>query len=219
MNDDKQVVQNETTAPPQPTLEDVYREYNVEGVAQQFQPATAPQAPQPESVNTPDPVTDPDGYRRFQLDQVHRQHALQQSLQQHGSIVQALYADHIRRQLETDVKRAVDYIKPKFGDGVDGELLEVALDNEARRDPRFHQLWENRGKNPAAWQKALDGFAGKYASKFAMRSDPQLAENQRAVRASQEAHASTRAAPATDEWDNLSPSEFEARWRALTNDA
>lgn len=218
MSEPEQVTQNEQTAPPQPTLEDVYKEYNVEGVAQQFQTATAPQAPPPEPVHAPDPVSDPDGYRRFSLERVHREHALEQSLQQHGSVVQALYADHIRRQVEADVKRAVDYLKPKFGDSVEPELLEVALDNEARRDPRFKKLWDNRANNSTAWNKAMDGFAAKYASKFAVRPDPQLAENQRAVKASQEAHASTRGAPAQDEWDNLSPGEFDAKWRAMLND-
>lgn len=218
MSDEENVVQNEPTAPLQPTLEDVYREYNVEGVARQFNAATAPKAPQADPVpqDAPDPVTDPDGYRRFQLDQVHRTHSIQKSLQEHGDIVQKLYADHVQKQVETDINRAVDYLKPKFGDGVDNELLEIALDREARKDPRFMQLWENRAKNPAAWQKALDGFAGKYAGKFSVRPDPQLAENQRAARASQ--GNPTRRAP-TDEWDNLSPGEFEAKWRSLMNDA
>lgn len=209
--------QNEQTAGP--TLEDVYREYNVEGIAQQFQAATAPKAPQAEVVSdAPDPVTDPDAYRRFQLDQVHRTHEIQQSLQKHGDIVQALYADHMRKQVEADVKRAVDYLQPKF-DGVDPELLEVALDNKARRDPRFQKLWEDRSKNPAAWNKALDAFAGEYSKKFSVKSDPQLAENQRAVRASQEAQASTRRAADVNEWDGLSKAEFDAKWRAMLNDA
>lgn len=218
MSEQEQVQQNEQTAAPEPTLEDVYKEYNVEGVAQQFQAATAKEAPRPEITDAPDPVTDPDGYRRFQLDQVHRTHDIQQSLQQYGSTVQALVADQQRRQIEADVKNAVDYLKPKFGDAVDADLLETALDNEARRDPRFLKLWESRGTNPTAWKKALDGFSGKYASKFAVRSDPQLMENQRAIRASQEVHTSNRQAPTNDEWGNLSPAEFESKWRSLVND-
>lgn len=218
MSDEEQVQQNEQTAAPEPTLEDVYKEYNVEGVAQQFQQATAKEAPRPEVVDAPDPVTDPDGYRRFQLDQVHRTHDIQQSLQQYGSTVQALLADQQRRQVEADVKKAVEYIQPKFGDTVDQDFLETALDNEARRDPRFLKLWENRAANPAAWKKALDGFAGKYTSKFSVRSDPQLMENQRAIKASQEVKSSSNKAPDTDEWGNLSQEEFERKWRALVND-
>ena len=217
MSEQEQVTQNEQTAEPQPTLEDVYKEYNVEGVAQQFQAATAKEAPRPEVVDAPDPVTDPDGYRRFQLDQAHRTHDIQQSLQQYGSTVQALLADQQRRQVEADVKRAVEYLQPKFGDSVDADLLETALDNEARRDPRFLKLWENREANPTAWKKAMDGFAGKYSSKFSVRSDPQLMENQRAIRASQEVHSSARQSQESDEWANLSQEDFSRKWRDLVN--
>lgn len=210
--------QNETTVDSQPTLDDVYKEYGVEGVAQQFQAATAPQAPPTEApVNVPDPVTDPDGYQRFQVSQFQSQKRLQESLQQYGSAVSSIIEQEQRRQLEADINKSVDYVKSKVEGDVDRDLLEVALDLEARRDPRFLQMFTNRTKNPQAWEKALDAFSRKASGKFALRTDPQLAENQRAIKASQQQSGTTRTPSKNEEWDGLSEQEFQSKWRSIVD--
>lgn len=207
--------QNEQTADSQTTLDDVYKQYGVEGVSRQFQAATAPKPLPTEEPIIPDPVLDPESYKRFQMDQFQRNRQLQESLNQYGSVVSDIVAKEQHRQLEADVNRAVDYVKSKIEGDVDRDLLEVALDLEARRDPRFMQMFEQRGKNPEAWNKALDAFSRKASSKFAMRADPQLVENQRAIKASQQQSGTTRAPAKEDDWEGLSGSEFEAKWRQL----
>lgn len=210
--------QNETTADSQPTLDDVYKEYGVEGVAQQFQAATAQQAPPPEApISVPDPVTDPDGYQRFQSSQFQNQKRLQESLQQYGAAVSNIVEQEQRRQLEADINKSVDYVKSKVEGDIDRYMLEVALDLEARRDPRFLQMFANRGKNPQAWDKALDAFSRKVSGKFSVRTDPQLTENQRALKASQKQSGTTRAASENEEWESLSDQEFQSRWRNLVD--
>jgi hypothetical protein len=209
--------QTEPAADSQPTLDDVYKEYGVEGAAKQFQAATAQPAPSAEDPDVPDPVVDPDGYKRFQSRQMSEQKKLQESLNQYGSVVTNMVHQEQRRQLEADVNTAVDYVKSKIEGDVDRDMLEVALDLEARRDPRFLQVFADRGKNPQAWNKALDAFSRKASGKFAVRSDPQLAENQRAVKASQQAQATTKAQSANDEWSELSPADFDAKWRQMVN--
>ncbi len=209
--------QTEPAADSQPTLDDVYKEYGVEGVAKQFQAATAQQAPSAEEPDVPDPVVDPDGYKRFQSRQVGEQKKLQESLNQYGSVVTNMVMQEQRRQLEADVNKAVDYVKSKIEGDVDRDMLEVALDLEARRDPRFLQVFADRGKNPQAWNKALDAFSRKASGKFAVRSDSQLAENQRAVKASQQAQATTKAQSVNDEWSDLSPADFDNKWRQMVN--
>jgi hypothetical protein len=200
----------------QQTLDDVYKEYNVEGVSRQFQAATAPQARPPEQPQSiPDPITEPDRYRSYQAEMVNSQRNVQETLNQYGQVVSSLYQQEVVRNLEADINRAVDVVKSKIDGDIDRDMIEVALDLEARRDPRFRQLFEERQQKPQAWNKALEAFSRKAGDKFAMRADPQLAENQRAIRASQKTQATTRSTSQNDEWANLSPSEFEQKWSQL----
>lgn len=206
--------------PPESTLEDVYKEFNVEQQAQQFQAATVQNPPiqgfqPPQEPVVPDPVTEAEAFRRWQLDQFSRTNEAQQTLQAlHGQFQQIAYAE-ARRQTETDIGRAVELANKRLN--ADPQMVAVALDLESRRDPRFLKLWEGRNQNPQAWEKALDAWSRKMDGKFAVRADPQLAENQRAVRMSQQAMSGNRAAP-SDDWSNLSKDEFEHRWSQLVND-
>jgi hypothetical protein len=57
---------------------------------------------------------------------------------------------------------------------LDPDVVEISLGAEARKDPRFLIIWQNRGKNPKAYSEAIKAFSGKLAKKFAMRADPQI---------------------------------------------
>lgn len=214
----EQVSQAQPESTPEATLDDVYKEYGVEQQTQQFQAATAPlpYLPQaPEAPIIPDPVTDVDAFRQWQTQQFHQNNSLQQTLQElNGRFAQVSQAE-ARRQVETDVSRAVEMVNKRLG--ADPQMVEVALDLEARRDPRFQKLWEGRQQNPQAWEKALDAWGRKMDGKFSVRADPQLAENQRAARASQQALGGSRQTSSTEEWDNLAPGDFDSRWRQLIN--
>ena len=74
--------------------------------------------------------------------------------------------------------------------------MEIALGAEANRDNRFLTIWQNRQKNPQAYDQALKAFSSKLGKKFAMRVDPQIAENQRALK---EATSSTKATTAPEQ--------------------
>lgn len=215
-NEQVSAAQPEST--PEATLDDVYKEYGVEQQAQQFQAATAPlpYLPQaPEAPVIPDPVTDVDAFRQWQTNQFHQNNALQQTLQElNGRFAQVSQAE-ARRQVEADVSRAVEMVNKRLG--ADPQMVEVALDLEARRDPRFQKLWEGRQQNPQAWEKALDAWGRKMDGKFSVRADPQLVENQRAAKVSQQALGGPRQANSNEEWDNLAPGDFDHRWRQLIN--
>lgn len=221
MNDEiEQVSESQPESTPEPTLDDVYKEFGVEQQAQQFQAATAP-APTPQGFtpptepNIPDPVTDVDAFRQWQMQQFHQNNSVQKTLQElNGRFQEISQAEH-KRQVEADISRAVEIVNKRLA--ADPHLIEVALDLEARKDPRFQKLWEGRRQNPAAWDKALDAWSRKMDGKLAVRADPQLTENQRAARASQQAIGGSRNSSPREEWDRLDAGEFDSKWRALVN--
>lgn len=195
----KQQIQQPTQTEPAPaaTLDDVYRKFNVDAMVDDFAARTQPAArtePDPDTtrqttaeVVVPDPVTDPEGFKKF-VGQDHQSRlALRQSLQQVSQQVSAFEAKQLRTQEEADIKRAVEIVNAELK--ADPDFVEVALGAKARKDPRFLKLYENRHKAPDAWQAALKAVTAELGDKFALRADPQLVENQRAMRTAQQAMA------------------------------
>jgi hypothetical protein len=176
------------------TLDDVYSKYKVEDTAQEFkaQPSQQqqPQAPvqpvqpvQDQHIAIPDPTLDPTGHRAFMADQQKNFGALRQALQSMAGEIQKDRIARAQAVEEADIKRAVDQVNSHLGDSkLDPDVVEISLGAEARRDPRFLALWNNRSKNPAAFQAGVKAFANKLAQKFSMRVDPQIAENRRALK-------------------------------------
>ena len=208
-------------APPESSLEDVYKEFNVEQQAQQFQTATVQKPPiqgyqPPAEPVVPDPVTEADAFRRWQMEQFHQTSQAHQNLQALQGQLQQMTQSEALRQTQVDIGRAVEVVNKRLN--ADPQMVAVALDLESRQDPRFLRLWENRNQNPQAWEKALDAWSRKMDGKFSVRADPQLAENHRAARMSQQAMASTPRANPSADWDALSSDEFDHKWRQLVND-
>ena len=71
----------------------------------------------------------------------------------------------------------------------DPDFIEVSIAHRARKDPKFMQLWKNRDQNSQAWNAGLKALANELGEKFSMRADPQLAENLRAAKQSQQSQA------------------------------
>ena len=202
--------QSETTqtsapeAPQETTLEDVYKTYNVEETAQSFSAKQSEQQPQPQqqtqhvqpvqdqNIPIPDPTLDPTGYKAWESARYKDQIALRQAL--HG-MAGEIQKDRIARAQaaeEADIKKAVESVNQHLGEAkLDPDVVEISLGAEARRDKRFLSLWENRHKNPKAYQEGVKAFAGKLAKKFAMRVDPQIAENHRALKEATSTKATT----------------------------
>lgn len=210
--------QTQAPAPQEPSgLEKVYSDFKIEDQAASFQPQPAAQpAPQavpqvPFTPKAPDPF-DPN-FQQYMgnLAQVAAQtnNALHQTRTELTQMQQALQ----RQRVEADIKSAVGKITEKAG--IEPEIAEVALEAKARKDPRFLAVWNNRDKNPKAFEAAIAAVAQEFQSKYTVRQDPQLAENQRAIKASQQQMATTTKANAQDEWASMTPSERQQRVRAL----
>jgi hypothetical protein len=214
-----EVTQASTEQPQETTLEDVYKTYNVEETAQSFsakpeQQQTQAQPAQPvqdQNIPIPDPTLDPTGYKNWETARYKDQQALRQALQGIAGEIQKERVARAQAKEEADIKRAVESVNQHLGDSkLDPDVVEISLGAEARRDPRFLKLWENREKNPKAFQEGIKAFAGKLSKKFSMRVDPQIAENQRALKEATSTKATTAPEDSlTDKLGKLTGAEFD----------
>lgn len=194
-------------------LDKVYKDFNIEADAAEFKPQ-APQQPQPQAPvapKAPDPFS-PD-FPAYQQHLATGLTALNQALAQTKGELTSMQRQLVQERTEADIKQAVGKIVEKSG--LDPDIAEVALQAKARQDPRFLKIWNNRTQNPTAYQAALEAVATEFQSKFTVKQDPQLVENQRAVQASRNAMATTQKTSDQDEWAKLSPSERQAKVQVL----
>ncbi len=204
----------ENTAAPQPSLEDISKEFSVEEQTRSF--TAQPQPPQPvyhaPPPQVPDPVINPDAFLQYAWQQNPAVPQLTNQLQQVSAKLQAFEHQQAQAKLEADVNRAVSKVNEKLK--VDPLLAEAALEAEYRRNPTFKHIWDNRDRNPAAFDRALEVMGNQLSTRFAVRTDPQLLENQRAAVSSQRTMATNpQSNPAMDAL-KMPQGEFEAWWEA-----
>lgn len=192
--------------PETPTgLEKVYKDFNIEDTAQSFQP----QSPQPAAPAAPPKVPDPfdPNFPAYQQQLAQGLTALSQGMSELQKQQTQLQATLAKERTEADIKKAAGTIAEKAG--IKENLAEIALEARARQDPKFLAIWNNRHKNPKALNAALEALSGEVKEEFTVRQDPQLVENQRAVKASQQQMATTTKETETDKWAAMTPNERE----------
>ena len=207
--------QTQTTV--EPSLDDVYKQFNVQEAAQSF---TAQPAKQ-ETVTTvpstvPDPALDIEGFKQWAAQTHTADQEIRQTLTTVNKRLSDFEQERVRVREEADLQKAVGVLKEKVP-GADDEFLEIALAHKARKDPKLLSIWENRGKNPQALEAALRAVGNEFAQKFSLKADPQLAENTRAMKASRDQKATTQAPSADEKWANQTPQEFARAWDNLIN--
>jgi hypothetical protein len=199
-------------AEPQPQgLEKVYADFKIEDQAASFQPQSPSPAPQQQAQPQVPPVApkfDPfDPNFPAHMERVSRaaaeaHTALSQTQQQLTSLQRQLHTEKV----EADIKRAVSTLTE--GTDIKPRIAEVAMEAKAREDARFRQIWQNRQQNPAAYNAALKAFRQELQDEYTVRQDPQLVENQRAVKAAQQQMATTQKETPNSKWENMT---FEER--------
>lgn len=197
----------------EPSLEQVYESFKVETPQAQPQQTAPAQPAQP--FHVPDPALDPEGFRRYEATKAAESQAVQQTLQKTlGQLTEMQQAAHRERE-EADIKKAVAFLKEGVPEA-DDDMLEVYLGSKARKDNRLIQVWQNRGKNPQAWDAALKAIRNEAVGKFAVKTDPQLAENQRAMKTAQQAMATPQKQETIDEkLGKLKGQEWDRAWELL----
>lgn len=197
---------------PAPSLDEIAKEFSVDEQVSQFQ-AHPQQANQDVEQYIPDPISDPDQYNRYirqqnsTIDNVNKTvKALSEKLSAHENRM-------IQQQVEADLNRAVATVNKKLG--VEAEMAEIALRMEYEKNPSFQKIWDNRSKNPQAFDKALNAVADKYANKFAVKQDAQLTENQLAAKKSLQTMNKSPSPDQNSKWENLGQGEFEREWERM----
>lgn len=160
------------------TLEDIYSEFNVEPKqqtppVQSAQPQVAGQAPATESqagMESPAPGIQDESASiatRQDLENLKR------------DVLTELQQSRVERE-EREVQSVVSELSEKLP-GVKPNFIKLALADKYNTDPRFASLWDSRATNKAAMAKALGVVEQEFRDTFAVRQDPQLAENNRAM--------------------------------------
>jgi hypothetical protein len=175
---ESQTASNETQS-----LDQVYEKFNVESEAQSFQPQREVQqaAPVKQNPAVPDPVLDPAGHKAWLGQQ---SDLTQQALSQISQKLSQFERAQVLQREEADIKNAVQKFRAVAGEDVDDDIAEVALGHKARKDPKFLSVYQNRHKNPQAWNAAVSAYANEFKGKHTFKVDSQIAENQRAAKLS-----------------------------------
>ena len=217
---ESQTAENETTPTEQTkeqdvTLDDVYRDAGLDKIVETQQ---APQQQQqvqeqkPEPLSVPDPY-DTEAFKAYQARLQAETTALRHNQARLAEYVTKTERERLKSALESDIKSSVEKVnevvnhpKPK--------VVEAMLDAEARENPKFKALWENRTKNPQAWDNALKVVAKKFSEDLSVQVDPKLVEAQRLRKDSQKQMATTTEVEESNEkWKD--DSKFDQNWEQL----
>lgn len=217
----------EAAAPPEKevTLDDVYREAGLDKLAtqdttqQQRQDTTQDTQHKVEPSSIPEPY-DTENFKAFLARQATGTTELEKAVkamagylteQQKREAVQATRAD-IEKAVGT-INEVVKHPKPK--------VIEAALDGMVREDPRLRAIWNNRAKNPGAWQNALKIVSKSIAEDFSVKVDPKLVDAQRARKDAQKQMATTTtqdaANPLEERLSKAQGAEFDLEWQRLVS--
>ena len=135
--------------------------------------------------------------------------ALNGVTQEVNNLRQERYVTSVR----SDINDAVAIVEKETG--LKPKMIEAYLEMQARDDPRFKKVWEERKSNPKVFNAALQAVSNEIAEEFQARLDPNLLANQKAMRAY--ASGSSTRQSASDGWENLSEPNFDRKWSQLTS--
>ena len=201
------------------TLDDVYRDAGLDKI-EAATPAPHPRQPEPqtpEPSKVPDPY-DSENFKAYMARHAAGQTALQQTLGNVTQFLTTMQAQEAKKALESDIKSAVEKVNETVGHPKP-KVIEAMLDAEARENPKFKAIWENRSKNPVAWDNALKIVAKKFGDELSVKVDPALVAAQRARKISQQQMATTSAeseqSPQEERLAAAQGSDFDAEWGKL----
>lgn len=194
-----------------PTLEDISQEFSVEEQISNFQ--AQPEQTQTQTQFTPDPISDPDAYNQYAQQQASSLNNLGKTVEDLTTKLGTYEQQLAEQKLAADVDAAVAKVNEKLG--LDPKMTEIALEHEYRDNPSFKKIWDNRGQNPKAFDKALGVVADKFSNVFSVSQDHQLTQNQLAAKQSLKTMAKTTQPDANSEWEGLSSAEFEQKWAEM----
>lgn len=200
---------------PEETLNDVLKDVSVEDVAQSF--SATPKAPkEAPKVDIPDPSYDPDGFKREMSKFAQNDWEVGQKVDDVLNAVNEMRAERQRNAEQTDISATIEEIQEAVP-ALKGKnrVVQGLLGAYAQEDQRIAKVWEQRKQNPAAWNKTLNVLKREIAKEFDFQTDPQLAENVKAAKASRDQMATTQKPDVNEKWAKASPDDFARMWDNL----
>ncbi len=88
-----------------------------------------------------------------------------------------------RKAVKQEISSAAEAINKNVGGNSD--LAELYLENAYNKNPDLKKIWDNRANNPKALEAALGILSNEWGATQGNKIDPQIAENQRALKESQ----------------------------------
>jgi len=88
-----------------------------------------------------------------------------------------------RKAVKQEIQSAAEAINKNVGG--DPDLAELYLENAYNKNPDLKKIWDNRANNPKALEAALGILGKEWGATQGNKIDPQIAENQRALKESQ----------------------------------
>ena len=197
MNDAQNVDATEqTSAPSMSELAATLKETGGNEAAQ-GQEAQGQQAQQPQT--NADNVSE---FANFVKNQEELANQLQDTRSQLDELVNGSRRDAVKKEIENAVKQINDNA------GGDETLAELWLEKQYRENGDFRKIWENRAENPDAYSAALKMLAPEWESTVQTTIDPQVAENQRALKESQRAGGAVQQSSLDDKLSDMNDGEF-----------
>lgn len=212
------------TPEPEITLDDVYRQAGLDQPPAAAQPPAAPPPsnypdagigypPSHAPAAPPDPY-DTEAFRAYMQQQQAGMTTLQNATVQVATYLSQLQAKEAQAALKADISAAVATAN-EIVKHPNARVVEAMLDAKARDNPQFKALWDNRHRNPAAWNSALKVVSREIAKEFDVKVDPRLVESQRALKTAQRQMATTAPEEPDKSWDGLNASDFDQKWQQL----
>lgn len=204
------------------TLDDVYRDAGLDKVVaqdttQQTQRQETKQETKAEPSSVPDPY-DTENFKAFIARQAAGTTELHKAVTEMSRFLTAQQQKAALEATRGDVEKSVQAIEEVVQLGKP-KVIEAYLDGMVREDPRMKALWENRTKNPVAWQKACAFAATKMAEDFSLKVDPDLQKAQRARKDTQKQMATTTdkdsANPTEERLAKAQGADFSREWESL----
>ncbi|MGW8182082.1 MAG: hypothetical protein ACWGQW_25415 [bacterium] len=208
--------------PKEESLDDIISSYNVDYPPHQAQPEAQPERSQPQHEPPPvnvslDPM-DADALNRYATTVAQNQSALTSQIRELSQKLTQIEQEKAEGRIETEINKAVSTVNE--GLNMDPDLVRVHLEYTAQKKPAFKRVWENRHKDPVTYNRALKAVQKEMASKYAVKTDPDLTETQTAISQSQRTMAgrsgSRTQSPVEETMANAkSQAEFDRIWRTL----
>lgn len=209
------------------TLDDVYKESGLDKVTtQQTQQSPKQETQQTQQTETkvePSSVPDPydaENFKAYMARQAAGTTALNQAVGEIAKFLSAQQQKEAVSATKADIEKAVSTINEVVGHPK-SKVIEATLDGMVRENPQLKAIWDNRGKNPAAWNKALGIVTKQIADDFSVKVDQNLVNAQRARKESQRQMATTTqestASPTEERLAAAQGSDFDLEWQKLVS--